>query len=469
MNMKVALVFPRLWHQVHGMWLSLGLLSLGTVLRDAGQAVKIFDSSFDPDMNRVKKELKKFQPDLIGIYTLTDFFMASKELVEFGKNLGAKIVLGAAHPTLLPEQTLREIPELDFVVRGEGERALLDLIQELNGDKNFSRIYGLGFRKDQQIILNELAPEPIDIDSLPIPDRDLFEGLSRYLRNRALNLHISRGCPFNCSFCQPTLRLMFGKKLRYRSPELVVEELKILNKKYGIREFFFHDDIFTVNKKWLSGLVEKINQADLRRGFRYVVNSRVDTFDEDIAKLLREMGVYYVLFGLESGSQDVLDQMKKGTTVEQAYQAFGLCRKFGFRTHAYIILAGPGESMDTLALTEKMIDDLKPDTVHISICTPLPGTELAKEAEEKGWIGVDDYSDMDYYLKRTSSDKLPLSLPGLSYQDVLLARERILKKRRWFVFKDNLKNLAKDFIAEPSLGKFIFRLSFYRKMQHYFG
>jgi radical SAM superfamily enzyme YgiQ (UPF0313 family) len=467
--MKIALIFPRLWPQVHGMWPPLGLASLATVLRAAGEDVKIFDASFDPTLDRVKGELANFKPELVGIYTLTDFFNNAKELARFSKTQGARTVLGAAHPTIMPEQSLADIPELDFIIRGEGEAAILELLRALRGEIDLSQVASLGYRKDGKTVLNPLPAEPLDLDRLPIPDREFLEHLPRYLRNHAMNMHVSRGCPFNCSFCQPTLKLMFGKKLRYRSAQLVVEELRQLHEKYHVREFFFHDDIFTVNHKWLRELVEGLNAAGLRKGFRYVVNSRVDTFDEEVAGLLRDMGVYYVLFGLESGSQEVLDQMQKGTTVEQSYKAFELCRKFGFRTHAYIILAGPGETPATLAMTEKMLDELKPDTVHISICTPLPGTNLARDAREKGYFGIEDYSDMDYYLKSTSSGKLPLKLPGLSYEQALAARARILKKRRWFVFRDNLGQLIRDFVYDPSIDKFIFRLSFYRKMQHYFG
>ena len=451
------------------MWPPLGLASLATVLRNAGEDARIFDSSFDPSLDRVKSELGKFRPELVGIYTLTNFFKSAKEMVQFGKGLGARTALGAAHPTLLPEQTMQEIPDLDFVVRGEGEIAILELVKALSGKSDFSAVPGLGFRKNSEVILNPLSAEPLDLDRLPIPDRSLFDRLGRYLRNRAMNLHISRGCPFNCSFCQPTLKLMFGKKLRYRSAGLVVEELKQLHSRYGIHEFFFHDDIFTVNRNWLRELAASVSAGGLRKGFRYVVNSRVDTFDQEVAELLKEMGVYYVLFGLESGSQEVLDRMNKGTTLDQAYQAFALCRKFGFRTHAYIIIAGPGETRETLKLTEKMLHELKPDTVHISICTPLPGTDLAKEAQQKGMMGVNDYMDMDYLLKTTSSGQLPLKLPGLTYQEVLAARERILKQRRWFVFKDNLAQLIRDFIYDPSPSKFIFRLSLYRQMKHCFG
>ena len=467
--MRIALVFPRLWSQVHGMWSSLGLASLGTVLKDAGEEVRIFDSSFDVNLERVKRALKSFQPDLLGIYTLSDFYHSANDLVKFGKVLGARTVLGAAHPTILPEQTLKDIPELDFLIRGEGEKAILELLKALRGEMDYSAVRGLGYRRDGGIVLNSVSEAGLNLDSLPIPERELLENFHKYLRSGAINLHISRGCPFNCSFCQPTLRLMFGRRLRWRSAGLVREEIGILNKRYGVREFFFHDDIFTVNKRWLGELVEGLNQGGLVKGFRYVVNSRVDTFDEEVARLLKEMGVYYVLFGLESGSQEVLDRLEKGTRVEQAYQAFELCKKFGFRTHAYIILAGLGESKDSLLETEKMIKELKPNTVHISICTPLPGTNLEREAREQGLINIDDYVDMDYYLKRTSKRELPLALSGLSYDEVLEVRERILRGRRWMVFWDNLVQMFRGLVWERSLGEVVFRLRFYGKMRHYFG
>ena len=467
--MKIALVFPRVWSQVHGMWPSLGLASLGTVLKEAGEEVRIFDSSFDGSLERVKRALKDFQPDLLGIYTLSDFYPSAKELVRFGKVLGARTVLGAAHPTVLPEQTLKEIPDLDFIIRGEGEKAILELLRAVQGEMAYSEVRGLGYRGDGGVVLNSVSEAGLDLDSLPVPNRELLENFHKYLRSRAINLHISRGCPFNCSFCQPTLRLMFGKRLRWRSAGLVKEELGLLNKRYGVREFFFHDDIFTVNKRWLGELVEELNKAGLVNGFRYVVNSRVDTFDDEVGRLLKEMGVYYVLFGLESGSQGVLDKLEKGTTVEQAYQAFELCKKFGFRTHSYIILAGLGETRESLLETEKMIKELKPNTVHISICTPLPGTNLEQEARAQGLINVDAYVDMDYYLRRTSKGGLPLALSGLSYEEVLEVRERILRGRRWMVFWDNLVQMVRGLVWERSLGEVAFKLRFYGKMRHYFG
>ena len=463
--MKVALIFPRRRDQVHGMWPPLGITTLGAVLLQQGHEVRCHDTSFDPDLTRVKAALAAFRPDLVGVSTLTDFFAAAAELIRHAKSLGAITVMGGPHPTIAPRQSLEAIPELDYAVMGEGETTLSELAAQTLDP---AAIAGLAFRRGGEIIIAPNRPAEVDLDALPIPDRDLLDVEPLYLKNRAINLHVSRGCPYRCRFCQPTLERMFGKKLKFRSPARVVEELQQLHDRYRVTDFFFHDDTFTANRRWLQELSAGIQAAGLNR-FRYVVNSRVDTFSEETARLLRDMGCYYVLFGIESGSQKVLDSLDKGATVEQARQAFALCRRFGFRTHAYVILASPEEDAESLRATEDLIEELKPHTVHISICTPLLGTRLAEDCQTKGMVNLSDFADFDYYLKRNQAGQLPIPLPTLSYEQVLASRSRILKRRKFRVLADNLRELGRDFWRDPDLGKFIFRYAFYRKMQHYFG
>ncbi len=447
------------------MWPPLGITTLGAVLKEQGHQVRCHDTSFDPDLARVKAELAAFRPDLVGLSTLTDFFAAAAELIRYAKSLGAITVMGGPHPSIAPQKSLEAIPELDYAVMGEGEQTLTQLVAQKTDP---AEITGLAFRRAGGIVINPPRPAEVDLDSLPIPDRDLLDVEPLYLKSRAINLHVSRGCPYRCRFCQPTLERMFGKKLKFRSPGLVIAELKQLHARYGITDFFFHDDTFTANRRWLAELVAAIQAAGLDR-FRYVVNSRVDTFSEEAARLLRAMGCYYVLFGIESGSQKVLDSLDKGATVEQARAAFALCRRFGFRTHAYVILASPEEDAESLQATEDLIEELKPHTVHISICTPLLGTRLAEDCQTKGMIALSDFGDFDYYLKRNQAGQLPIPLQTLTYEQVLESRSRILKRRRLRVLADNLRELYRDFRRDPDLGKFIFRYSFYRKMQHYFG
>ncbi len=467
--MRIALVYPRLRDEVHGMWPPLGIITLGTILRDKGHEVRCLDTSFDRSFDRLERELGKFKPDLVGISTLTNFFGNSRRVLQFAKSLGAKTVMGGPHPSIDPEGSLQMIPDLDFAVKGDGERPLSELVLALEQNGDFSEIHGLAFRRDGEVVFNDVSGEALDLDEVPIPDRDILDVNHLYLTSRAVNMHVSRGCPFRCRFCQPTLQRMFGKKVRYRSPELVVEEMLQMHGRYGVYDFFFNDDIFTANRRWLEELSELIARSGLSKKLRCVINSRVDIFDERTAKALKQMGCYYILFGIESGSQQVLDSLEKGITVEQTRDAFALCRRYGFRTHAYVLLASPEETPESLRLTEELVQEVRPDTVHISICTPLLGTYLMQDCQKKGLINVTDFADHDYYLKRTQAGKLPLALRDLTYDEVLASRARILARRRGRFFFYNLSELVKDFLRDPSLGKFIFRYTFYRKMRHYFG
>lgn len=467
--MRVALIFPRVREQVHGMWPPLGIITLGTVLRDVGHEVWLFDSSFDPGPERVISELGRIRPQAVGVSCLTDFFANAAKIVAAAKGLGAVTLMGGPHPTIAPEATLCAIPELDYAVMGEAERTLPRLLAAIDGGGDGRELPGLALRDGEGVLVTGPAEMIADLDSLPIPDRDLLDVMGQYLRARAINLHSSRGCPFKCSFCQPTLERLFGRKVRFESPERVAEAIGVYHRRYDVRDFFFHDDTFTVKKSWLAGLVETLGHADLIHNFRYVVNSRVDTFDRDKARLLQEMGVYYVLFGIESGSQEVLDALNKGTTVEQAREAFRICREFGFRTHAYVLLGSPNESKESLLATEKLVAELNPNTVHISIYTPLLGTVLAERCAREGRTRIKNFADMDYYLKKSKSGEPPISIPGLAYQDLLDSRAAILKRRKFRVFTDNLRELARDLARDPSLDKFIFRYQSYRRMQHYFG
>jgi radical SAM superfamily enzyme YgiQ (UPF0313 family) len=415
-SMKVALIFPRVREQMHGMWPPLGIITLGTILKAAGHEVSCLDSSFDPGPERVLLELARTRPAVVGVSCLTDFYPVASKLIAAAKAQGAVTVMGGPHPTIAPEDSLRCIPGLDYAVMGEAERTLPALLDCIAAGTEPVGLPGLGFRRGDEIVLTG-PPEPIaDLDSIPIPDRDLLDVHRQYLRARAVNLHASRGCPYRCRFCQPTLERLFGKKLRSQSPERVAEEIEHNHRKYGIRDFFFHDDTFTVNRRWLAGLVTALGARKLIEGFRYMVNSRVDTFDEERARLLKEMGVTYVLFGIESGAQAVLDAIGKGTTVEQSREAFRLCRRYGFRTHAYVLLGSPAETKATLAATEELVRELNPNTVHLSIFTPLLGTELQEQCLREGRIEARDFSDLDYYLKRSSTGRGPGKCAGIFWR-----------------------------------------------------
>jgi anaerobic magnesium-protoporphyrin IX monomethyl ester cyclase len=467
--MKVLLVYPRLSHQVHGIWAPLGLITLATILKQQGEHdLMIDDSSFDRDTSRIEARVISEQPDVVGITVLTDFIPAVRNILKAAKKIGATTVLGGPHPTILPEETFAHLPDTDYIIIGEGEYSFPAL---LNGLKNggVSDIPGLVFRENGIVTFGpprEIIP---DLDKIPIPDRELLPTHKRYLSVGALNIHAARGCPFKCSFCQPTLKSLFGEKVRARSPDAVADEVAYTVNRYNVDEIFFADDNFTLSKPWLRQVASLLGKLREKKGVKYIINSRVDIFNEEVAGLVKKMGASIVLFGIESGSQEVLDYLDKGTTLEQARKAFAVCRRFGLNTHAYMLLGSPAETSQTLKATEDLIAELAPDSVHISIYAPLPGTKLRDRMEAERKLAWTDFEDLDFLTLRTHKNELPIINPNITYEQVLETRERILASRKTGLFIRNARSLVAGLVKPGGFSKAFTRYRLYRRMHHYFG
>jgi len=468
---KVALCFPRTAAQLHGIWPPLGIIYLGTVLQEKGYKVNLFDSSFDPSLSAMKDQLKRFQPDVVGISTLTSLFDLALEIAEFAKKeLNATTILGGPHASVAPAECLR-FEFVDFVVIGEGEETLPELLHviERKTTEDLPSVRGIGLKKDfkNPIFTDRRAPiEPLD--KIPIPDRDLLPTFHKYIAGGATNLFAIRGCPYKCMFCFPAIPRIFGHKIRFRSPANIADELDLLVNKYKIREFFFVDDTFAISKPWLSKLSREIKIRGL--DIRYLANARCDHFDEEMARLLKDSGCFYVAFGVESGSQNILNFLRKGITVEQIRAAFTLCRRLGLKTHAYLMVGTPGESSETLAETEKLIDEIQPYSVDFNLTTPLLGTDLYDYCVKNNLLNVRSYVHQDY--KGYLEDVTPIKLEKLSFADIEEFVSRVLRKRRHAVIASNAWNAFKDLVRYPTPGtilKIIWRYRMYKRMRHMFG
>lgn len=464
-SMKIACVYPRLFSQMHGLWAPLGITLLGTILRNAGHEVKLLDGSFDRDLTRIKQEISLFSPDIVAVSCSTDLLQNGEDVLAEAKSNGCITIVGGPHPTIAPLETLKN-RDIDFIVIGEGEVTLTELVSTLERDGDLSGVRGIGFRHDETPIITPARGFISNLDSLPIADRELLDTFPRYLDGLALNVSAIRGCPFRCTFCQPTLFNLFGNHVRSRSPENVVYELEFLYRRYRIRDFFFVDDLFTVSKGWLEEFRDALNEAGLTGKVRFSINSRVDLINEEIIRTLKAINTYYLLLGLESGSQKMLDSCKKGTTVQQGMDAVQLARKHGIRTHAYILLGLPGETTESLKATEELLEKLRPDTVHISVATPFIGTVLYDECSNEGNLQHGSYSGHDYLLDESAGNR---PIKGLDYREIYETRRRILKSRRWRVMLSSALETLKDTIRERSIKKIIFRARMYREMRHYFG
>ncbi|MGB2897144.1 MAG: radical SAM protein, partial [Anaerolineales bacterium] len=246
----------------------------------------------------------------------------------------------------------------------------------------------------------------------------------------------SRGCFGNCRFCQPTLRGLFGRKMRYRSPENVVDEILQLKHQYGIRGLFFADDEPTWNKEWMEAFSQEM--IDRKVNIRWICPSRVDTVDLDMLQIMKRAGCIQVGFGVETGSQRVMNYYRKGTRVEQVVHAFELCRQVGIIARANIMIGAPEETAQDVQETIRLIKEIKPDLIAVSVTTPIVGTDLYHHAKLTGLLRKASLSDYDRFyigtMKRTLSDD---EIRGYIREIVAAYRTQIIQDLR------NLQGLSR--------------------------
>lgn len=386
--MKTALIFPRFSKQHKGFDPPLGVAYIAAFLREKGKDVKIFDGTF-LSIEEVLNGLEEYKPDLVGItvHSMTvenDFILAER----IKKMLpGTKIAFGGPHPTIMPEHCLGN-ENVDIAVIGEGECTTLDLTDHLDNLKGVDGIY---YRKNGNIVRNKPREFIKDLNSLPFPARDLLD--SRYFKGGA-TIMCSRGCPFNCAFCQPTLRKIFGA-LRFRSPKNVADELEHLIKNYKTKLILFHDDTFTANKKWAIEVCDEILAKKLK--FKWICKGRINTVDKELLQKLKEAGCTDIEFGVESGSEQIRNRiLNKNITNEQITNVFKMCYDAGIKPTAFIMLGSPFETRKTLEETISLLKRIKPAHTVVSITTPIPGTMLYDMCKENNLIAAKSLSELDF-------------------------------------------------------------------------
>lgn len=464
--MRVALVYPRLFHQTRSFLVPLGLISLATVARDKGYKVRLFDPSFDPDLSRIKRELADYQPQVVGLSLSTDLYPVARELCAFAKDLGATTIMGGPHPTICAEEIWEDCSHLDIIVSGEGESTFLELLGKLEQDQEPEGVPGVAFRSKEEVITNEPSDWIRDVDSLPLPDRSLWPTYARYSASGYTGLVLTRGCPYKCSFCQPSLNKVAGR-FRAKSAKTVANEVELLYRTYGNSRFHVDDDLFVLHRRWIAEIADELERRRLLGKVKFILLSRVDIFDEELALLLKRLGAYYVMFGVESGSQELLDSFEKKTTSAKIERAFALAHAHGFLTHAFLILGSPDETQQSLQQTEALVERLNPHSLFISQYAPLPGTKLRQNLEAEGRLNITSYEQMSYFS--WYGDDLPIKISGVTYKDVIATRDRIISGRRGRFILPNIKELALVTAEKMSLWPLWLHARFFLKKRHFNG
>jgi len=392
----------------------LGLAYLAASLEENNIPVEVIDAWAERlDIKSLRKRILILDPaDLIGITVMSPTYTDSINTIRLVKEScpESKIIIGGTHPSSLPDECMRQIPEIDFAVAGEGDNLIVKLAKALDDKtQDLSYIKGLFYRDNNKIIGSDKT-EPIkDLDSLPFPARHLFPSTSRYrthppyrLYNSYATMITSRGCPFRCSYCTKSVS---GQNFRYQSPRRIIEEIKLLVDKYKIKQIHFYDDNFTINIKHIEEICDAIIQNNIKVLWSCV--TRVDLVNEGLLKKMKQAGCWLISYGVESGNQKILDSVRKGYSIDQIKEVFFLTKKVGIRTLGYFMAGFPGETEETLDDTVKLSLFLDPDFVSWSITALYPGSDLYQDALD-GKLG-NNYRKLKTSIKKDSSNVSSLS------------------------------------------------------------
>ena len=374
----------------------MGLLYLGAYLEREGYHVEIKDfcnPGAEPDYS---------QYDLVGVTTDTTRHLKAMAIARQAKEAGCTVVMGGPHPCYIDTEILAN-PWVDFIVHGEGEVTLVELLRALEtGQKEWDRIKGISFRRDGEVVRTPPRPVIEDLDTLPLPARHLVD-MNLYRRTKfggrpTTPVFTSRGCPLNCHFCSSSS--FFGLRWRARSPESVAEELEEVNKRYGFGAVAFVDDNFTLSPQRVVAISEEI----IRRGLDiwWWNFSRAETIvkNEEMLKVMRRSGAKTVYIGVESANPQTLSALGKKLDLDTAIKAVELLKKHGFEIFASYILGSPQDTVRDIRETIRFAKRLDTNIAQFSILTPYPGTALYEELKERIWTRHWSFYDSQHLVYR---------------------------------------------------------------------
>lgn len=421
----------------------LGLSYVAAALEKAGFKVEMLDNYLlRKPITEVTELVKHANPEIVGMTCSSASYPRCVETAKAIKEAlpSCKIVVGGWHPSYVPESMLQH-PEIDYVVMGEGERAMVELAACLTkGDEATAKqVAGVAYRHAGKIVK---TPQKFiaNLDELPFPARHLlpmhlYEKEIPYLKAKPFTtMNIVRGCPFNCVYCET--RRLWGQTCRAFSPPRVVDELVHLTEKYGIKGIYFVGDNFTINRKRTMELCELIKKS--RLDIEWVCDTRADMISRELLQAMKEAGCRTIWFGVESGSPRILEKINKGITKEQTVQAFKLCREAGIQIASSFIMGIPGETLEDIELTYKFAKKLDPDWAQFNVYIAVPGSGLYDEVMQKRLY--DRVEGFLAYVKTEEFNYESLLAIQKRYQaDMDLSPKRILRKMKregfWTVMK----------------------------------
>ena len=364
-------------------------------LKAAGHSVSYIDSVIqDFDMKQTLAETRKEKPDVIFMETTTPSIEADYlSLGELKDATGAKIVVGGPHATYFHNKVLKDCPAIDIVIRHEFDTKIAGVVSNLD---KLQKVNGITFRIGDEIIDNGDGEVCEDLDTVPFPDRDTIPWQwyleAWYSRQPFMNMMTSRGCPYHCTFCLWP-QIMYGHKQRFRSLDNVFAEIKQLIDLYGLREINIDDGTFTTNKRRVIEFCRRLRKEKIR--LIWTCNGRVDTLDDEMLAEMKKSGCKMIRLGVESGSQEVLDRIRKGLTLAQIKEGVRRVKKSGIQALGGFMFGFPYDSRKSVEQTIAFAKKLSPDQVQFSICMCYPGTSLYEYIKDNDLLLAKSFKEFD--------------------------------------------------------------------------
>ena len=391
----------------------IGLMYIGTVLKKAAHTVKIIGIEKKNSERIFLREFRRFHPDISGISITTPYANKAEYIAKLIRDNfpGVKIIAGGPHPTILPLETLKN-KNIDVCVIGEGERTIIEVIDHYaKRGLALEGIKGIAFLENNSLVMTERRGYIEDLDDLPFVDRELvpeevFLGRAGYpLKNSCVLITTVRGCPYSCTFCQPTVNAMFGKKMRRRTPENVVSEIRQLKERYHIGGLWINDDTFGFDHEWTCAFCELMIKS--RMGIFWWANGRINTVRRDVLEKMQKAGCVFLMMTFECGSERVRNEiLKKGVSNAQVMNAYNIVHDLGLLARTNVMLGSPTETEKELEETIEMVKTVQPHFVTASYTTPIPGTYMHNDFLSEGlFSGRQDWEFYDIsHFKKNRSD-----------------------------------------------------------------
>jgi len=392
----------------------LGIGYLAAVLLEKGYDVQVMDCMVSNEKKenneddtvhvgltwqQIKEEIKNAKPDAVGVSCLwTADYPNAKKVSEIVKEIDdIPVIFGGAHTTAVPTEVLSN-DTIDYLVIGEGELALPELLEHLGDKERLSRIGGIGYKVNGTPIINAKREFVSNLDHLPFPARHLFH-MDKYLYSKNTHSFVfkrqpqaqmitSRGCPLNCTFC--TIHSIWGRKVRFRSPGNVVDEIEFLVNEYDVREIHFEDDNISINRERMAAICEGIMRRKLDITWTAPNGMYAHSLNRGLLRIMKRSGCYRVALGIENGDQDFLSKvLKKAVNLQKVRSVVKDLNDLGIESVGFFILGVPGETKETMRRTIDFAKSLDLEDAFFSIYSPFPGTELYDISTSRGYVSSD--------------------------------------------------------------------------------